>query len=215
MYKRQLKAFERLRTELNGGAVVPNPARVLIGAAEALCFAAAWRRLIEQPFEEPTKQALHLLMLIGTLELTSLDRLRFATSYARHARLVRDTSTLGIAKENLERCRAYVPDGQFSQCAIFTLNQYGLVNEEESIWGDVVALAISTASFAPGSANYALAIAFAHLGDRYRAESHLAQAIGINPKFLGQALRDPDMRPLWEDAGSPYYAGRIPKSHIH
>jgi hypothetical protein len=210
-----LKAFERLRTELNGGAVVPNPARVLIGAAEALCFAAAWRRLIEQPFEEPTKQALHLLMLIGTLDLSSLDRLRFATSYARHARLARDTSTLPIAKENLERCRAYVEQETFARWGIFVLGQYALIDEDEEVWAAVMLLAIETMSFAPGSANYTLAIAHAHTGDRFRAESYLARAIGIEPKFLGQALRDPDMRPLWENAGSPYYAGRIPKSHIH
>lgn len=210
-----LKAFERLREKLNRGEVVPNAARVLIGAAEALCFAAAWRRLIEQPFEEPTKQALHLLMLIGTLELTSLDRLRFASAYGRHARLARDTSSYPIAKENVERARAYVPEGFFAQWVIFILHQFALVNEDQAIWGEVIALATETLSSAPGEAHYGLSIAYAHLGDRYRAESHLAQAIGINPKFLGQALRDPDMRPLWEGAGSPYYAGRVPKSHIH
>ena len=210
-----LKAFERLRTELNGGAVVPNPARVLIGAAEALCFAAAWRRLIEQPFEEPTKQALHLLMLIGTLELTSLDRLRFATSYARHARLARDTTNYRLATESLERSRAHVQAELWANCANFVMNQFALVNEDDNIWNDVVQLAIETMLTSPASSHYALALAHAHLGDRYAAEKYLSKSIGIAPHFLGIALRDPDMRPLWEGAGSPYYAGRIPKSHIH
>jgi hypothetical protein len=210
-----LKAFERLRAELNGGAVVPRPGRVLIDAADALCFAAAWRRLIEQPYEEPTKQALHLLMLAGTLELNSVDRLRLAIVYARHARLARDTSTFAVAKENLERCKAHVGQETFAHWGSFVLGQYALVDEDEEIWAAVMLLAIETMSFAPGAANYSLAIAHAHTGDRFRAESYLARAIGLESKFLGQALRDPDMRPLWENAGSPYYAGRIPKSNIH
>lgn len=210
-----LKAFERLRKALNDGAVVPNPARVLIGAAEALCFAAAWRRLIEQPYEEPTKQALHLLMLIGTLELTSLDRLRFATSYARHARLAKDTTNYRLATESLDRSRPHLPAELWANCANFVMNQFALVNEDDVIWNDVVQLAIETMSSSPASSHYALALANAHLGDRYAAERHLSQSIVIAPNFLGIALRDPDMRPLWEGAGSPYYAGRIPKSHIH
>jgi len=210
-----LKAFERLRTELNGGAVVPRPGRVLIDAADALCFSAAWRRLIEQPYEEPTKQALHLLMLAGTLELNSVDRLRLAIVYARHARLVRDTSNYPIAKENLDRCKAYVAEELWTNCANAVLNQFALVNEDEHIWHDVLQVASEAMTFAPASSHYALAIAFAHLGDRYSAENHLSKSIGLMPRFLGIALRDPDMRPLWENAGSPYYAGRVPKSHIH
>ena len=210
-----LKAFERLRAELNGGAVVPRPGRVLIDAADALCFTAAWRRLIEQPYEEPTKQALHLLMLAGTLELNSVDRLRLAIVYARHARLARDTSSFPIAKENLERCKAYIAEEVFYNWCIFVLTQYALVDEAEELWHGVVMMANDSMALGPGAAHYTLATANAHLGDRFSAERHLSKAVSLDEKFLPQALRDPDMRPLWEGAGSPYYAGRVPKSHIH
>ncbi|MCK6522357.1 hypothetical protein L6R49_13070 [Myxococcota bacterium] len=210
-----LKAFDRLRATLNTGAVVTRPGRVLIDAADALCFSAAWRRLIEQPYEEPTKQALHLLMLAATLDLNSIDRLRLAIVYARHARLARDTSNYRLAKENLERCKPYVAEELWTNCANAVLNQFALVNEDEHIWHDVLQVATEAMTFAPASSHYALAIAFAHLGDRYTAETHLSKSIGLIPRFLGIALRDPDMRPLWENAGSPYYAGRVPKSHIH
>ena len=154
-------------------------------------------------------------MLAGTLELNSVDRLRLAIVYARHARLVRDVSTFPIAKENLERCKAYISEEIFSNWCIFVLTQYALVDEAEDLWHGVIMMANDSMAFAPCSSYYALTIANAHLGDRFSAENHLAKAISIDGKLLGIALRDPDMRPLWEGAGSPYYAGRIPKSHIH
>jgi tetratricopeptide (TPR) repeat protein len=208
-------AYERLRAELNAGHVARNPARVLIDAADALLHTGNWRRLIEQDHRPLARDAEMLLMLAATLEMRPYDSLRYAYTLSTHARLAGVTRFLPQAREALASLKGVIPVEKLLWPTTYVLGMFAQVYEDSELWQEMLVICHQLVPINPGNAHYSCAVAYAHLGERYNATEHLGKAIQVDIKFLEKALRDPDLQPLWEGAGSPYYAGRIPKSDKH
>jgi tetratricopeptide (TPR) repeat protein len=210
-----LHAYQWLRAQLNTGHVARNPARVLVDAADALLHAGNWRRLIEADFRSVARDAEMLLMLSATLEMRPVDSLRYANVLSRHARLANTTKYLPDAKRALASLAQVVPEQKLLWPIAYVLCYFAQVDEDIDLWDEMIVVCSKLTQYDPGNAYYHSGIAYAHLGDRFTASEHLSRAIATNPKFLDKALRDPDYLPIWDGAGSPYYAGRIPKSNKH
>ncbi|MCB9760034.1 MAG: hypothetical protein H6739_09395 [Alphaproteobacteria bacterium] len=205
-------AYEELVRAAEEGAELVAPARLLIDCADALAHAGNWRRRRgDGPDEIQScgKQVRALLERAFGMELRPADYGRWAVTSANYARLSGSGALLLQACECLDYMSEKLPDHHNRQASTVMM-WYALVTDDEDLWREVIDLCDRMPEHHIAHACYRKAIAYAHLGERAEAFLCLVDAGQHDPELALNALADPDLKPLWQDAGDPDYFARTP-----
>lgn len=210
-----LDAYEHLRAASDAGAELPNPARLLIDAADAMNHAANWRK--HQGAEgvgELAAKALELLRAADELERRPGDCARWAWAAANNARLTGSSDLLGRVRVALAIWAEAAPI-QHIRTRARVLGDFALITSDAALWQEVRDLCDAMRTSYPGDALYCAAIACGHLGRLGEGYGLLAELYVADRAQYFQAFRDPDMAPLWRGLGQQDYPLLLPGPLLH
>ena len=148
--------------------------------------------------------AVRLLRRAASRTMGPVHQLRIATTYGDLALVSAALDTLPLARAALASAADALPT-ETARWGTQVIGRYAVASRHPELLAELRDWAERLIALDPGPGHYWMAVAFAQMGRRDQAWSHLRECALHAPRALHMAAQDPDLEPLRDDFGSSTY----------